>query len=143
MTPMVLSLLPKEDIVLLEKVRRIVVEFPDDLDFGTNSDGERIILSCHILAHSIGKAIGLDVEDGYFRPHYDHSWLKTRNGHILDVYPVGIYGGPFLVEQTISFLSPGRHLYQPDMAVWDRVVRKPYIQKAIGVALMAVQGLVK
>ncbi len=138
MTPYVLSLLPKEDIELLERIRTIVQLFPDDLDFGIDSDGEKIILSCHILAHALGKVYGLDVVDGYFHPHYYHSWLKTKNGHIIDVYPVGIFAGPFLVEQTTSFLSPGRHLYQPDITVWDRVIKKPYIQGAINIAISAV-----
>lgn len=81
---------------------------------------------------------------GYFRPHYNHSWLKTPNRHIIDVYPVGILGGPFLVEQTMSFMSPGRHLYQPDEKTWH-MVAKPDVQRAIKlateVALRVVQNL--
>jgi hypothetical protein len=137
MKPFVLSLIPKGDIELLEKVRRMIQAFPDEIDLGNDLEGKPIVLSCHILANALGKVLGLDVVDGYFRPHYNHSWLKTPNGHIIDVYPVGILGGPFLVEQTASFLSPGRHLYQPDMSVWERMVAKQYIQRAIDVASKA------
>ncbi len=134
MKPFVLSMLPKEDVALLERIRLVVQEFPDGLDLGKDLEGNPIVLSCHILAHAIGEVFGLDVEDGYFRPHYNHSWLKTPNGHIIDVYPVGIFGGPFLVEQTSSFISPGRHLYQSDISVWDRVINKPHMKAAIIVA---------
>jgi hypothetical protein len=123
MTPYVLSCIPKSDVELLEKVRLIVQAFPDGLDYGKNAYGEQINLSCHILAHAMGKLFKLEVEDGYFWPNYQHSWLKTTNGHIIDVYPVGIFEGPFLVEQTMSFISPGRHLYQPDERIWQLVQR--------------------
>ncbi len=98
MTPFVRSLLPEEDINLFEKIRIIVQAFPDNLDLGKDSKNKPVKLSCHILAHALGRPFTLEVKDGYFHPHYEHSWLETRNGHIIDVYPVGILGGPFLIE---------------------------------------------
>ncbi len=143
MTPIVLSMLPKEDVELLEKTRLIVHAFPDGLDYGKHPDGEQIVLSCHILAGAIANIFCLDVKTGYFRPNYDHSWVKTPNGHIIDVYPVGILGGPFLVEQTASFISPGRHLYQPDVSVWERAFAKKHIKQAINIASNAALEVAK
>ena len=142
MTPFVLSCVPKADIDLLERIRLLVQSFPDGVDYGKDAYGDSITLSCHILAHAVGRVLSLDAEDGYFRPNYSHSWLKTPNGHILDVYPVGILSGPFLVEQTMSFMSPGRHLYQPDERTWN-LVAKPDMQKAIRLATEIMERLAK
>ena len=79
-----------EEIELLQKIKLIVALLPD-LDL----NGEKI--SCHLLARAIGQIFNLRWVDGYFYPSYQHSWLLTNEGNILDVYPIAIVGGPILV----------------------------------------------
>ena len=68
MTPFVLSQIPKEDLDLLDKIRKAVEQFPDGLEYGEDVYGKTILLSCHILAHAAGKVFELDVQDGTFAP---------------------------------------------------------------------------
>jgi hypothetical protein len=68
--------------------------------------------SCHLIAHAFGKAFGLPAIDGWFsdRP-YEHSWIVTPHDNIIDLYPIGVIGGPFLLDAVSgpwsSFYRPG------------------------------------
>lgn len=106
MKPYVLSKLSKEEIELFEKIRRAVNDLPD-VDLGKNEDGENLILSCHILARAIAKVFHLQYVDGHFYPYYQHTWLLTPTGNIIDVYPVAVLGGPILMDRLVA-----RHFYK-------------------------------
>ncbi|MCX6713710.1 MAG: hypothetical protein NTV48_01225 [Candidatus Vogelbacteria bacterium] len=77
---------------LIQKVVSLLV-VPD---LGQNNKGEDVVLSCHILARATAKVFELKHVDGYFVSCYCHSWLITLSGHVIDVYPVGVLGGPVL-----------------------------------------------
>ncbi len=109
MIPYTGNILPAEDIRLFEKIKRLITQLPN-LDLGIDETGDKIILSCHILARALAKVFPqLTVKDGLFLNIFDHSWLITRYGNFIDPYPVGMYGGPILIEG--SFGSPARKLY--------------------------------
>jgi hypothetical protein len=93
---------------MLRRVQKAVTVLPD-LDFGHDEAGRKIVLSCHILARAVGKAFGLRHVDGYFYPNFQHSWLTTDAGNVIDVYPVGILGGPILVAGPAT---PAGWLYE-------------------------------
>ncbi len=112
MTPFVYKLIPRADIELFQQIRE-VVNAMDDIDLGYREGSDSIVLSCHMLARAIGQCFNLKVQDGYFAVGSQHSWLLTPNGHIIDTYPVGIIGGPLLVE-NIYPRSPGQQLYKVD-----------------------------
>ena len=109
MTPWVSKLIPRKDIVLFEKIKEIVNNFPD-IDYGVDKNGKKIVLSCHMLARAIAITFSLECRDGYFYPNYQHSWLKTAKKNIIDVYPVGIISGPILISGDDC--SPARWLYK-------------------------------
>ena len=113
MTPYVLKYLPKEDLKVFEEVRQAIIALPD-VDLGNDEKGRQIILSCHILARAVAKVFSLEYSDGYFSHDrsYQHSWVLTKNRNIIDVYPVGIVGGPFLVDATSCYNSLGPYLYR-------------------------------
>lgn len=57
-------------------------------------------VSCHhvaiavaMLFPSVGKA-----EHGRYLKTWEHSWIRTPDGNIIDVYPVGCIGGPLLLD---------------------------------------------
>ena len=129
MKPYVLSNLRREDVSLCQRIRVLIHLIPDNIDLGKDPEGNPIVLSCHILAHSMGRILGLNIEDGYFYPNFYHSWVKTRHGQVLDVYPVGIYSPPFLMVPEVH-----KFLYLPDISVFERVINRPHTQKAISMA---------
>lgn len=112
MTPHAATLICEDDIKLFERIRCAVVNMID-IDLGTDEGGERIILSCHILARAVAKLFPVKVRDGYFLKVYDHSWVTTRAGNVIDTYPVGIVGGPIILDGSSSI---PRRLYTPTSA---------------------------
>lgn len=99
MTPFSTQEIPREDQDLFWEVRRRVEALPD-LDLGLDSKGEKIFLSCHMLARAVAKAFKdeeLRCCDGLYLKRFQHSWNVTRNGNIIDVYPVAEIGGPIIL----------------------------------------------
>lgn len=109
MTPYAIRDVIPEEIELFEKIRNAVINLPD-IDLGVDKKGEKIILSCHILGRAIAKIFGLKYVDGYFYPSFQHTWLLTSQGNIIDVYPVAIFGGPLLIVN--KEMSPAFWLYK-------------------------------
>lgn len=92
---------------LFRKVQRVIDLLPD-IELATE-DGEKIELSCHLLSRAIGKCFDLTVETGKYHEIYEHSWLRTRSGRIIDVYPVATLGGPLLIDNRLRLSQ----LYRP------------------------------
>lgn len=126
MKPYVLSQIPEGELVLFKKVCHTVDLFPDNVLL-TDQHGKKMVLSCHILARAVGKAFRLECQDGYFHPFYEHSWLVTSTGNVIDVYPVGILGGPILVHQNHNFTSPVKHLYEPSIDFMEKLTGKNFL----------------
>ncbi len=103
----------KEDKELFEKISDVVNQLPE-IDLGVDEYGRKIELSCHVLVRAIAKVFSLKYEDGYYNPHFSHSWIRTDGGHIIDVYPVAVIGGPILIAEGIS--SPIRFHYTKTLA---------------------------
>ena len=99
MIPFVIKYIKIEDQELFEKIKNAINNLPE-IDLGKDEDGEKVILSCHILARAIAKAFSLKYQDGYLYPNYQHSWIITKHGNLIDVYPVAILGGPILISGT-------------------------------------------
>jgi hypothetical protein len=110
MTPYVARYLTARDLEIFQRIRTLVIGLPDDIDIGNNDQGEKIILSCHILVRALAKVCNLQYQDGYFHPNYQHSWLLTPDGQTIDPYPVAIWGGPLMFDGSTS--SPARWLYK-------------------------------
>ena len=109
-------------------------------------------VSCHELCYAIKEIYPtqLRIETGYFLPRFKHSWLRTLPqgeptpyDNLIDVYPVGMIGGPMLIENTIvrSFRDSG--LYEvkaiPNLNFSDkefqnivRIIRHTLVQKSSG-----------
>lgn len=139
MKPYVLSLIAQEDAELFAKIQRVVEKFPD-IDFGKGETGEKLDLSCHILARAIGKVFGLRHVDGYFYPNFKHTWLVTGNGNVIDVYPVGMLGGPILVDGS-DFYSPARWIYKKKRILQGKS-REPSFRRALRMSIAAVRKIV-
>ncbi len=111
MTPWIQSRIPEADIEIFKRIRAAVEALPD-LELGDYPNGNKIIMSCHILARATGKVFDLQVKDGFFYPNCNHSWLLLKSNNIVDVYPVSILGGPILVYNENRHWSPGAWLYK-------------------------------
>lgn len=90
----------KEDVELFRRIQYVVnmMELPD---IGNDKNGRKIEVSCHMMAEAASRVYDVEVRHGYFVQGYEHSWLCTKNFNIIDVYPVGMVGGPFLITNNI------------------------------------------
>ncbi len=137
MKPYVLRFISKADLELFEKIKIAVNKLPD-IDLGKDEEGKEIILSCHILARAIAKLFSLKFIDGYFYPNYNHTWLLTPDGNIIDVYPIAVVGGPILVEN--SFSSPVRWLYKKKN-ICDRLFSRRSFRRSVKTAYKILRSL--
>ncbi len=71
-------------------------------------------LSCHDRCIAVGELFDLKVEHGYFMPGFEHSWCVDRYGNIIDVYPLGVIGGPMLIAKTVANCLRLNDLYRVD-----------------------------
>ncbi|KKW47152.1 MAG: hypothetical protein UZ00_C0014G0005 [Parcubacteria group bacterium GW2011_GWA1_60_11] len=99
----------EEDLTLFERVKR-TVERMREPDLGLDEEGRKIILSCHMLARAAAKVFPVRVRDGYFAVNYQHSWVETPGGHLVDLYPVAVVGGPIMFEGSMA--SPQCRIYR-------------------------------
>ena len=119
MTPYVRKFIDDEDLKVFLKIREIVEKLPD-LRFDDTEDGT---VSCHMLARAMKLFFPVKVYDGYFCGSYQHSWLRTRNGAIIDLYPVATMGGPILIDDS-TFYCPARKLYKANRSRYNGMFSK-------------------
>jgi hypothetical protein len=111
MTPFITRYASEEILQLFNRIRKIIIELPD-LDFGKDLHGERVLLSCHMLARAVGRVLNLSWTDGLYAELYAHSWLHTPDHNwIVDCYPIRTVGGPLLIDASSNWLAPGHALY--------------------------------
>ncbi|MBU0546712.1 hypothetical protein KJ735_00830 [Patescibacteria group bacterium] len=108
MKPYACSVVPREDLFLFSQIEKIIQEMPD-IDFGKNKKREEIFLSCHMIVRALARLFPLEIKDGFFGSN-THSWLITKNGLIIDPYPVAVVGGPILIETR--FITVWKSLYK-------------------------------
>ena len=109
MIPYMIKYFPKEDIELFKKIEKMVHALPE-VDLGKERDGKKILLSCHILTRAIGRIFKIAPCTGYVYPNYEHSWLTTEKGNVIDAYPPATIGGPVLVMGNHHY--PARWHYE-------------------------------
>ena len=113
MTPLgmgdVKDLIPEEDLKLFGKIKDVVRQISNISfeNFGLGDD----TISCHVLVRSLEPFFEVKIVDGFFLNYYNHSWLVTPSGNVIDVYPVGILEGPILVEGIYN-LAPALKMYK-------------------------------
>lgn len=108
MTPYARRYISEEELALFEKIRNAIVRMGDP-ELGLDENGKPVIFSCHILARATAKVFPVRVKDGYFAGNYSHSWVETSGGHLIDLYPVAVIGGPIMFEGSMA--SPQRRIY--------------------------------
>lgn len=113
MTPYAERFISEEDLALFTRIRKAVEQMGNP-DLGSDEEGRPVILSCHILARAVAKVFPVRVRDGYFAWNYDHSWVETPSGHLIDPYPVAAIGGPIMFEGSEA--SPQRRIYDRSSA---------------------------
>lgn len=109
MKPYASSCLPVEELALFHKIEKVVQEMPE-IDVGKNKKGERVILSCHMITRALARFFPVEYKDGYFGNFNQHSWLITKEGLIIDPYPVAVIRGPILIDTR--FMTGWSSLYQ-------------------------------
>jgi len=98
--PHMATLIAEEDLLLFQRIERVIQELPD-IDLGGGVQGEKRLVSCHMIVRALASVFPEVVpHDGYFaRRGQRHSWLTVRRepGLIIDPYPIGLLGGPIMV----------------------------------------------
>ena len=120
------GLIPTEDVSLFRRIRSAVIALPDIPD-----------MSCHILARAVTITFDILCIDGcylgrYLTDAYPHSWNVLPGGNIVDCYPMGVFGGPILLET--QGMSPQRLLYAADEDIAKREIAliKQYTRPVFG-----------
>lgn len=111
MKPYALSLVRPEVLATFERIKKAIMAMPD-VDLGIDEQGEKILLSCHVLARAITHLFPVRICDGFFCGNYQHSWVETNTGELIDVYPVGIIGGPIMFDLSMGSPQRLRKLYK-------------------------------
>ncbi len=111
MKPFACSVILPEELQLFSKIEKIIQQMPE-IDLGTDKEGKKILVSCHMIARGLAYFFPVEWKDGYFGRAHQHSWLVTEMGRIIDPYPVALVGGPILVDT--QFLTPWSSLYQEE-----------------------------
>lgn len=101
MTPYMRGQVAEEDYSIFTRIRT-VVERMSDVPLPSGKP-----VSCHHLCRALADLFGIEYRDGHFGSA-QHSWLLV-GPHIVDPYPVGVLGGPILLETR--FMLPWRGLY--------------------------------
>lgn len=133
MTPHAMKSIHREDILLWKKIRWLVENLPD-IDLGEKPDGEGIVLSCHMLARAVGRLFNLCVADGCVLPlhehMYEHSWLITDHGNIIDLYPIATIGGPIIIDGGSYF---ARNIYDKNEKVeeWSELFEEEWFENSV------------
>ncbi len=100
----------------LEQVKAILDTLP-------NSDDSQ---TCHSICELIAQEIPtLKHIRGWFDIGWEHSWLVTLEGNIIDPYPWACKGGPVLLVG--AFGAPWHHLY-----IIDINYRKSFLREVLG-----------
>jgi hypothetical protein len=60
------------------------------------------VTNCHNIAKAVAAVFKLKCVDGHFQRRYEHSWCVSDIGNVFDVYPVGLIGGPILLDGNIA-----------------------------------------
>lgn len=87
-------------------------------------NGNEIKISCHMLADAVSEVFGLEIKRGYYITGYEHSWIITHFGNIIDVYPWGTIGGPILITRKI--ISKYGPIYVENKNVGDTIPNDIY-----------------
>jgi len=98
------SIFCETEIALYEKAVEMLKVLPEHSPWGT-------LLRCHELARVVGELLDLEYVDGLYSGFMEHSWCLMPERHdrigrnILDVYPVGRFPLPQLVDGCHSALA--------------------------------------
>jgi hypothetical protein len=132
--PVIWKAIPSEDKKLLVEVNDLINKTRDYFETNAHECLEASY-RCHSICRAIGAYVrGVKIVDGFYfglrivrdakqKPTVeiatcDHTWLTTRNGTIIDPYPVGCLNlTPLLVPSTGRYRHYGRALYKRDKSV--------------------------
>ncbi len=131
MTPYAAQHIAQVDQTLFNGIRRAIEGMPDP-ELGCDEKGDPVVLSCHMLTRAVGTIFrGLKVCDGRYVSSFQHSWLETTRGNIMDVYPVATIGGPLLLDGDP--LAPARRIYKECIldSIQDEVFKKPWFLNSL------------
>lgn len=148
MKPYVLSKFSSKEVETFWRVWASI-QVLDNLDLGVDDDGEAVVLSCHILARATANVFPtLRCADGTYEVVYNHSWVVTEEGHIIDPYPVGMIGGPFPVMGDGNWPSPAAHLYRElcgkeSHRRYGDLFKKKWFRRAVGITTKALRRVAK
>lgn len=123
------SIVPIEDLTVFYRIERVVQLMPT-LGFE---------VSCHILSRALARFFPVEYQDGYFGKFCEHSWLVTKNGLIIDCYPVAVVGGPILIDQR--YPTPWLGLYKKS-CLGDKL-RDPSLLKRVDIVAKMIAQIVE
>jgi hypothetical protein len=104
MKPYDLSVLPESEAQTYAALEHCFRDIPESVKI--HGYEEPVEITPHLLSRAVAQVFpSLKVVDGIFINKHEHSWLRTPTGRIIEVMPVDVPTGPFLINVT-SMDSP-------------------------------------
>lgn len=121
MKPRIIEEISPTELELFKVIESRIIAIPDDFDLGLTAKHAVPLFNCHTLSEAVSRKFGLVREEGMYIPlHHFHSWIRTTAGHIIDVYPCSMLGGPLYVF----------------MPTYGHHINGSYLKKDIGLGTM-------
>lgn len=131
LTPYVAKYIKPDDMALLNRIETAVQTMPD-INLGDDKDGKPIILSCHMLTKALGRIFpSLKEKTGFYRKIYQHSWLITSNGNLIDVYPIATIGGPIMLAAKPASPQINDYISDPNNIQFKGIFSQPHFNRSV------------
>lgn len=122
---------PEEDRILLEKISKALEKLRENDIHANGYEGDHFA-TVFILAKVISNVFGLRFAEGLYSESQKHCWVTTINGHIIDLYPIDIFGGPLLIDGCASHVC--KHYIEREVSKFGMVFNF-HINKAVNILL--------
>ncbi len=129
------------DIEIFDKISKVLRYLPDlifdpkEQDWGLCKNQ----VTCHLICRALARHFEVSVHDGYFTPGCQHSWLTTKGGSIIDVYPIA-GAVPFIVAS--NGFSPWTRLYE-ESTRFEKTLQTPEFISRLEQTIHAVAEVIR
>lgn len=83
------------------------------LEYKRAKKGQCSLSYCHLMATLVGMTFPVKVVDGYWHRNFNHSWVETKWGSIIDVSPIAC--------RSLPLMYPGVPLKDKGMLNWRMI----------------------
>ena len=123
---------PEEDKIIFSNIQEVLSQLKE-VNFSRQYDPD-ITATPYILTRAFSEALGLECVNGIFEDRDSSSWLKTANGNLIDLMPVGVFGDtPLLIHgrssRAQSYKPKAKYANSTSVEICIDRIKKTIIEK--------------